>query len=749
MESNGWSHWLVGALRREIPASASLEHVSRFTPLDEAWRSLATALDRPQTEVADLLARRFRLERADFDAIDPAAAALLPDSRAVKLGVVPVAHSDRWFTVATAHPLDADAEQEIAFLTGRTTRFQVATPDEIRAWWSRSTPSAESILDDVVARLVDEEGLDDLRVVESGSEVEITERELEKTPVVRLTNLIVQKAVEAHATDIHIEPERDGGRVRFRVDGVLQPFMNLPLPALIRVVSRIKILAQLDIADRMRPQDGRMRIEVQGRTFDLRISTVPLTGAEKVVIRVLDPEATFSLDGLGIPEDRRVELDELMSNRHGIVLVTGPTGSGKTTTLYGALARLSSNELNISTVEHPVEYELRGISQIQVDPKKGVTFASALRALLRQDPDVILVGEIRDPETAEIAAQAGMTGHMVLSTLHTTDAVGAVARLSELGLDPSVIASTLRGVVGQRLVRTFCPSCVRDTRSKWELDPAEQALVDRTGVLPARWAPGCPDCRDTGFRGRTPVLELLPIDREFARAIARDADESELRDLLAARGHRALVDGGLDRVRDGATSLLEIDRVIGFPESVRASAEEAAPAPGELTAAVVEAMAAPPASFGASDATVIDLVGRKRDRSPDDPGILVVDDDAGTRLIITTTLRKSGWRVVEAEDGVEALERLREDRGIRLVTLDLNMPRMGGMEVLRHLRADPVLSHVPVIVATHSDDEASELRLLQAGADDYVVKPISPTRLQSRVDAVLRRHELEPRVRHA
>ena len=734
MGSSSYRHWLAAALQSEIPDGTDLAHLSSFTPLDEAWREMATALDRPQESLAQALADRFRLGRADLSVRDRQADQLLPEARARKLGVIALAHSDREFTVATANPLDGNAEQEIGFLTGRTVRIMVATPDEIRAA-RNAGGSAEAILDDVVARLVSNDSFDEVRVLKEQQADVLTERELEKTPVVRLTSMIVQKAVEAHATDIHIEPERDGGRVRFRIDGVLHPFMHLPLPALIRVVSRIKILAELDIADRMRPQDGRMRIEVLGRTLDLRISTVPLTGAEKVVVRVLDPETTFSMDGLGISDDEAHQLDELNAARHGMVLVTGPTGSGKTTTLYATLGRLSSSELNISTVEQPVEYELKGISQIQVDPRKGVTFASSLRALLRQDPDVILVGEIRDSETAEIAAQASMTGHLVLSTLHTTDAVGAISRLVELGLHPSVIASTLRGVVAQRLVRTYCPSCVRAVKSRWELGPAEQELIDRAGFTPDRWAPGCDDCRHTGLKGRVPIFEILSVSRELARLIAKGVDEAELRDLLAAKAHRVLRDAGLDRVRAGETSLLEIDRVVGLREDVDRSAAESPTAPLAPSAAPpIEGPTAPAEPVNG----VISITGAKRTPAPE-PAILVVDDDTGTRHIIKATLKKAGHRVIEAQDGQEALEILESNDAIALVTLDLNMPRMGGMALLGHMRGNDRLQDVPVIVATHSDDEASELRLLTAGADDYVVKPISPTRLMTRVEAVLRR----------
>lgn len=710
-------HWLASSLGRLLDDPGALDAIPAQASVEDAWREASALLDWSPDRVAQALAERFRLARARMDERDPQAAQLLPETVARRRQLVPLRHTDRTLVLATSNPLDMEAEQEVGFLTGRSPVFEVATPEEIRDAL-RTPGGTREALDEIMADLSTRSVLDDVRVIAAQTEEEISERELKTTPVVRLTNLILQKAVEAGATDIHMEPERDGGRVRFRVDGVLQPFMTLPLAALIRVVSRIKILAELDIADRVRPQDGRMRVEVSGRPLDLRISTVPVRSSEKVVIRILDPEATFDLQGLGLGEREQAALTRLLGYRNGIVLVTGPTGSGKTTTLYAALTNLSSAELNISTVEQPVEYELRGISQIQVEPKKGVTFASALRALLRQDPDVILVGEIRDEETAEVAAHAAMTGHQVLSTLHTNDALGAVSRLEELGLDRSIIAATLRGVVAQRLLRKLCPECSREVRSPWDLSDAERALAERTGVHPARFAPGCAACGETGFRGRTPLVEILEVDRELARGIAADHTPADLRDLLEKADHRTLWDAAMELVRTGTTSLLEVERVVGET--------------GEH-----EDRGAPAAATPTTDEP------EPKEESAPRGTVLVVDDDAGTRTLIRATLTRAGFQVVEAADGDDALDVLGSPgHGVELVTLDLDMPRVGGLDVLRLMREDPGTMHIPVVVATHSDDQASELELLSAGADDYMVKPIDPVRMLGRVQAVLRRHRL-------
>jgi type II secretory ATPase GspE/PulE/Tfp pilus assembly ATPase PilB-like protein len=343
-------------------------------------------------------------------------------------------------------------------------------------------------------------------VTEMGPEA-ISEDDAGATPVVKLTNLVIRDAISAGASDIHIEPDRKLGSVRYRVDGVLRKHMDLPMSALNRVISRIKVLSRLDIADRLRPQDGKARVRVHDKAYDLRVSTIPAAGAEKCVVRILDSSAALSLDDIGLLPFELDRLRELLSHRDGIVIITGPTGSGKTTTLYGALQELADGKVNIMTVEDPIEYELSGITQTQVETKQGMTFASALRAMLRQDPDIILVGEIRDKETAVTAVQAAMTGHLVLATVHANDAVGAVARLADMGLQFSVVAQTLRGALAQRLLRRVCKACADPVRG--QLTPDERRLTERYGVEPMVRAVGCPECGFTGYRGRLPVAEVL------------------------------------------------------------------------------------------------------------------------------------------------------------------------------------------------------------------------------------------------
>ncbi len=387
-------------------------------------------------------------------------------------------------------------------------------------------------------------------------------------PVVRLINALLSQAAREGASDIHLEAYETRSVVRMRVDGILRDVLEVPLAAHGFLVSRIKILAQLDIAEKRLPQDGRILLRLAGRPIDVRVSTLPTAHGERVVLRLLDKQAgRLSLGALGMSDETLAALDALIHQPHGILLVTGPTGSGKTTTLYAALARLDTRTLNITTVEDPIEYNLEGVGQTQVNPKINLDFARALRAILRQDPDVIMIGEIRDLETAQIAVQASLTGHLVLATLHTNDAVGAVTRLVDMGVEPFLVASSLLGVLGQRLVRKLCIQC----RRPHALDAAERRLLRTARHLSASSSPegfpmiyraaGCTACRASGYRGRTGIFELLEVDDTLRALIHDRASEERLREHARRRGMINLREDGLRWVLAGVTSLEEVLRV--------------------------------------------------------------------------------------------------------------------------------------------------------------------------------------------
>jgi len=688
-------HWLVRIAERAGYGDQDRPDIPAGAPASDAWSGVVRAYGLSDRELAGLVAEYFRLNVAQMERSDPNAALLIPETMARKYHIFPVQEDDRHFVVATCDPTDVEAERALGFSTGRTPLFEVASPGNIQdALDQRFSP--EKAVHSLLGGLGDDVGEDAVRLVEELGPESISQDEVTATPVVKLTNLIIRDGIAQGASDVHIEPGRRLGSVRYRVDGVLRKHMDLPMTALNRVISRVKVLSKLDIADRLRPQDGKARVQVRGRAYDLRISTIPAGGAEKCVIRVLDSSASLSLDDLELPAKELERLRMLLQYRDGIVVVTGPTGSGKTTTLYGGLRELADGKVNIMTVEDPIEYELPGVTQTQVHTKQGMTFAGALRAMLRQDPDVILVGEIRDKETAVTAAQAAMTGHLVLTTVHANDAVSTVARLADLGLQYSTISQTLRGSCAQRLVRRVCPSCAEPVRG--QLTPDEQRLTERHGIEPVVRAVGCPDCGFTGYRGRLPVNEVLVVGPRFQQAIEQRKGWSTLQRVAIQGGMRTLHEVGLEWVTQSRTTLVEIERVLG--QGLEESPDEVEAGP---------------------------------------PRILLVDDDEQARLLIRTLLEKDGYEVYDAEDGYKALDILKDDHDFRLVVLDLAMPGMDGRQVLDHIRGSVETAALPVLIRTGTGSDKIEAELLQAGADDYVDKSMDAARFLARVHAVLRR----------
>ena len=462
---------------------------------------------------------------------------------------LPLAQEGGMLTLAVADPLDRFTPAAVAAATGLAVRLQVALPIELEAALDRLYPSDEKE-DGAAAPSTEplEEDAERLRDLAS------------EAPVIRLVNQLVSRAVETGASDIHIEPFEDHLRIRCRYDGVLQTVDTQPARLTPAVISRIKIMARLDIAERRLPQDGRIRLAVRGQEVDFRVSTVPSLHAETVVLRVLDQSAVeFDYGQLGLPPRVVERLTAALNLPNGIVLVTGPVGSGKTTTLYTALLGLNAETRKIITVEDPIEYRLPGITQVQVKPQIGLSFASLLRNIVRQDPNVVMVGEVRDLETAETAVTAALAGRLVLSTLHTNSAAASIPRLRDMGLEDYLVASVLRGVLAQRLVRRLCERCKREV-------PAPPALVAEFGLDgrpgwrgPRLWQPvGCPHCRNTGFRGRLAIAEFLAVDSGVERLIFGRAEHAEIERAGVAAGMVTMLDAGLDAALAGATTTEEV-----------------------------------------------------------------------------------------------------------------------------------------------------------------------------------------------
>src|SRR5712692_1533166 len=452
--------WLLQSLEGLVTPEQLAGLRSRAEAGRSLWESLVSEKVLTDEKILEKLSARYRMKIATMAQVDPAIRDRVPEQLARRFRMVPVRMTDSFLEIATSNPFDLDAEKAIAFAMTREIRLLLAAPSQIAAKLDelyRPEKALDRLLEGMgdadLGTLAEEAPPEDINIT-------ATEAEASQRPVVKLVDLIISEGILSRASDIHIEPEEGGVAVRYRIDGVLRQVMKIPRAAGVPLISRIKIMSALDIADRLRPQDGRARVAVNSQPIDLRVSTLPAALGEKVVIRILDARATVkSLDSLGMIAGEVEAINRLLQNHEGIILVTGPTGSGKTTTLYSAIRQIQSEGVNIVTVEDPVEYRIAGIVQVQVQEKAGLTFASALRSILRQDPNVVLVGEIRDRETAQIAVQASLTGHLVLSTLHTNDAPNAVTRLVDIGVEAYKIAAALRGVVAQRLMRKLCPTC--------------------------------------------------------------------------------------------------------------------------------------------------------------------------------------------------------------------------------------------------------------------------------------------------
>lgn len=482
--------------------------------------------------------------------------ALIPIGYAKEYRVFPLGRDADGLRLAMADPLDSRPLNDLAVLTGEHIHITVAPGTEIVAAINRAYEGrAEQ------AREVVEEIGGDAQLVRGLEPADLLDTS-DEAPIIRFVNSLITQGYKERASDIHIEPFETEVVVRYRIDGILYEVLRPPRQAQASIVSRVKIMSGLNIAEKRLPQDGRFRVRIAGKDLDVRVSTLPTAFGERVVMRLLEQSSSVpSLEDIGMDARILEQTVGMIGKSHGIFLVTGPTGSGKTTTLYAALSRLNNQEKNIITVEDPIEYQLTGVGQIQVNPKINLTFAAGLRSILRQDPDIIMVGEIRDGETAEIAVQSALTGHMVFSTLHTNDAAGALTRLVEMGIEPFLAASSIVGILAQRLVRRICPDC----RESYKPSPEMLREMGLTQAVPADAllyrGTGCPRCMGIGYRGRTGIYELLTMDEEIRDLLLQNKDAAGIKGAAVARGMLTLRDAGLTKALRGETTIEEVLRV--------------------------------------------------------------------------------------------------------------------------------------------------------------------------------------------
>ena len=740
--------WLARSLEGVVTPELLAELREKAAPPARLWETLVAQKIASDEQILTALSTRFRLKLADLAQLDPAAKERVPEQVARRYHILPLRATDSYLEVATANPFDLDAEKALAFATAREIRMFLLAPSKIAERLDEMY-RPEKAVDKLLEGMESSAELVQLQDTLAPDEITIaaSEAEASQRPVVRLVDLIISEGILARSSDIHIEPEEGGVAVRYRIDGVLRQVMKIPRQAGLPLISRIKIMSSLDIADRLRPQDGRARVAVNGQPIDLRVSTLPAALGEKVVIRILDSRATVkSLDSLGLNANETEGIKRLLENHEGILLVTGPTGSGKTTTLYSCINQIKSEGVNIVTVEDPVEYRMQGIVQVQVQEKAGLTFASALRSILRQDPNVVLIGEIRDRETAQIAVQASLTGHLVLSTLHTNDASNAVTRLVDIGVEAYKIAAALRGVLAQRLMRKLCPTC----KQVWMETPADRFRKWLPKGTPLYRAAGCPDCAMTGYRGRFSIVEVLTVTPEVERRIASGETAEHIAGAARRGGMKGMFESGLEHVLRGESTLDELTRVVDIPQEDE-QPPAAAAAPRRPGGGVPQPQFAPHAGAAlapepTADALVehFELLEEPAPSRRSGPHglpavkVLLVDDEDSLRKVMRDLLERDGYDVAEARDGVQALDQI--DRvGPDVIVLDLNLPGLDGYGVLSHLRSRPATASIPVIVLTAKGDEDNEVRVFELGADDFLTKPFRARALSARLEAVLGR----------
>lgn len=670
--------------------------------------SIANELSIPETEILEKIAEQTQINYYPKLLVDEENISNILTKTDVKLCtdelVFPYKISKSEIYVACNNPFQNDIKKSLEFIYNLPISLVLSGENEIlssiKTYFKKQRTEIEAADSDKNIEFITKESeLEDINI-----------HDAKTPPIIRLCNTIISDAIDQNASDIHFEPNKDEVSIRFRIDGILTHVFDMPKRLQQHVCTRLKILSNMDISEKRRPQDGRMQLSYNNLLVDLRSSSIPTPYGEKLVMRILNNEENqLKLDEIGLSKNlyEIIKTDLIQSGK--LMLVTGPTGSGKTTTLYSALRELRNGKNNIQTVEDPIEYRLKGITQVQVNNSIGVTFASALKSILRQDPDIIMLGEIRDSESAEIAFQAAHTGHQVLSTLHTNDAISTITRLRKLGIDSFIISTCLKGILAQRLVRKTCIHC--KTKVKNEEKPELQKIINKYALSinleEYEKGYGCEACSYSGFKGRIGIYSYLQINNEIEKLIQENAGAEQIIKVAKKFGFQSIEDSAIELIKNNQSCILEIIPHLNHDSPIETTEIEI------------------------KENEKINL-NNSLNRIVEKKKVLLVEDDENVRAILKMILEKEMYEVREAENGEEALVAMYENTP-DLVLCDLMMPIMDGKQFLIKVRSDNQLKHVPIVILTAANTEEKEIELLEMGADDFVGKTSSSEVMLTRV----------------
>lgn len=716
---------LAGALRIQQDTRQMLGQIL----IDKGWVS--------EEKICQILSKKLHVPYTHLHnvLISQDVVRLVPEELAVKYQVLPVLIQNTALYVAMADPRNIEAIQQIEFKTGMSVKPLLAAQSQIREAIRKHYTITE-----YVGQMLDQGHEDDHMIMKPTGAPARENADAGSNEIIRLANSIVAEGIKLRASDIHIDLLAQHVSVQYRIDGILTRGIKLPKQIYPLLLNRFKVLAGLNITAQRASQDGHIHVTYQQRELDLRVSTVMSPTGEKIVMRVLDRKTKFDdITRLGLSPQHQTQCRGFLQQHQGLILTAGPTGSGKTTTLYALLNALKDGTKHIVTIEDPIEYQLDGVTQIQINARAGATFASGLRSVLRHNPNVILIGEIRDAETAAVAMQASEAGHLVLSTIHANDTIAAVSRLLALNISTDLIASNLLLIIAQRLIRRICPRCQKEYHPEAE-ELQRIGLADKLSDVRFYKADGCNVCRDSGYYGQIGIFELFAPDPHIRQAIARGTGTYELRRMAREAGMPALCASGVEAIRQGVTTLEEVLRACPLtqesftPTPPRVQPDQL-PKPAEVPE---EARAEPLAAQGQPETSEADVLLLEEEIVEQQPRIVIAEDDPTVSTMLRTLLERKGYQALLSGDGEEALQKIQIARP-DLVLLDINMPKKDGFAVCEALRANVNTAFIPVIMLTAQSSIESKLRGLAVGADDYMTKPFHPQELLARVEAILRR----------